>query len=176
MPDREPPDKDSPPPNEVKPAETRSDIINSVRTVLGFLALVVLIAEGSLITLAGTGKLDGNYAFPAMLLLLFALAVLVVVMAARWPAVFGLSPPPTPPANNGLAARTKIETTVIEQRLVESPPIVGEETFALAQERLAARQARDWAESDRLREAIAASGFIIEDSAGTYKLVRKPAG
>jgi cysteinyl-tRNA synthetase len=48
------------------------------------------------------------------------------------------------------------------------------EVEALARERLAARQARNWAESDRLRGAIAALGFAVEDGAGTYKVVRKP--
>jgi cysteinyl-tRNA synthetase len=37
----------------------------------------------------------------------------------------------------------------------------------LARERLAARQAKDWAESDRLRDAIARSGYAVEDGAGT---------
>ena len=49
------------------------------------------------------------------------------------------------------------------------------EVEALAQARLAARQAKNWAESDRLRESIAALGFTVEDSAGAYRLVRKPA-
>ena len=47
---------------------------------------------------------------------------------------------------------------------------------ALAQQRQAARQARDWPESDRLRDAIAALGYAVEDGAGTYKVVRKPVG
>jgi len=126
MPDRESLEKESPP-SEVKSADSRSDIINSVRTVLGFLALIVLIAEGSLVTLATTNNLSKDYAFPVMLLLLFALAVLVVVVAVRWPAVFSSSPPTVLPVANGAASGKKIETTVIEKRLEQSPQIVGEE-------------------------------------------------
>ncbi len=46
---------------------------------------------------------------------------------------------------------------------------------ALALARFAARKAKDWSESDRLRDAIAALGYAVEDRAGTYKVVRKPA-
>jgi cysteinyl-tRNA synthetase len=63
-------------------------------------------------------------------------------------------------------------------RLAEWSPTVETippEVEALAQQRLAARQTRDWAESDRLRDAIAALGFGVEDGAGTYKVVKKPA-
>jgi cysteinyl-tRNA synthetase len=61
-------------------------------------------------------------------------------------------------------------------RLAEWSPaveIIPAEVEALARQRLAARQARNWAESDRLRDAIAALGFAVEDGAGTYKVVRK---
>jgi cysteinyl-tRNA synthetase len=64
-------------------------------------------------------------------------------------------------------------------RLAEWQPkveIIPLEVEVLAQQRLAARQARNWAESDRLRDAIAALGFAVEDSAGTYKVVRKQTG
>lgn len=40
----------------------------------------------------------------------------------------------------------------------------------LARERWAARQAKNWAESDRLRDAIAAQGYAVEDGAGTYRV------
>jgi cysteinyl-tRNA synthetase len=56
------------------------------------------------------------------------------------------------------------------QPRIESIPA---EVEALAQERWAARKAKDWAESDRLRDAISALGFAIEDGAGTYRVVRK---
>ena len=44
---------------------------------------------------------------------------------------------------------------------------------AMARDRLAARRAKDWAESDRLRDAIAAAGFAVEDSADSYRIVRR---
>ncbi|MFN7965658.1 MAG: hypothetical protein U0V87_08220 [Acidobacteriota bacterium] len=42
----------------------------------------------------------------------------------------------------------------------EAPP----EVLALVQDRLAARAAKQWAESDRLRDAIAALGWVVEDT------------
>ncbi|WKZ42957.1 MAG: hypothetical protein QY302_12725 [Anaerolineales bacterium] len=47
-----------------------------------------------------------------------------------------------------------------------------DEVIALAEERLAARANKNWAESDRLREAIAALGWTVQDSKGEYRLVR----
>jgi len=47
------------------------------------------------------------------------------------------------------------------------------EVEALAHARWEARKAKDWAESDRLRDAISALGFAIEDGAGTYRVLRK---
>ncbi|MDR2016246.1 MAG: cysteine--tRNA ligase [Burkholderiales bacterium] len=41
---------------------------------------------------------------------------------------------------------------------------------ALADDRLAARQAKDWAESDRLREALKTAGWDIEDASDGYRL------
>ena len=63
-------------------------------------------------------------------------------------------------------------------RLAEWQPridVIPAAVETLARERLSARQARNWAESDRLRDAIAALGFSVEDGAGSYKLVKKPA-
>ncbi len=47
---------------------------------------------------------------------------------------------------------------------------------ALADARLAARNAKDWAESDRLRAALKAAGFDVEDRAGAYTLKPVPRG
>ena len=45
------------------------------------------------------------------------------------------------------------------------------EVQALAEQRAAARKAKDWAESDRLRDAIKALGYIVEDApGGVWKL------
>lgn len=113
---------DSPPAK----SEPLSTTIKSVRTVLGFFVLIVLIANAALAILAATGNLkDTSFAFGAMLFTLFGLAVLVVVVAVRWPEALGLPPPPTKrqftPEPEGTS------TTVIEERLVNSPKIVGEE-------------------------------------------------
>jgi cysteinyl-tRNA synthetase len=45
------------------------------------------------------------------------------------------------------------------------------EVVALAEQRLAARASRDFAESDRLRAEIAEAGWEVRDGAGGYKLV-----
>ena len=44
---------------------------------------------------------------------------------------------------------------------------------ALAEERLAARKNKNWAESDRLRDQIAALGYVIKDTAGGYEIDKK---
>jgi cysteinyl-tRNA synthetase len=43
---------------------------------------------------------------------------------------------------------------------------------ALADARQAARAGRDFAEADRLRDEIAAAGWVVRDAAGGYELVR----
>ena len=58
------------------------------------------------------------------------------------------------------------------QPKVEAVPADVEE---LARQRWAARQAKNWSESDRLREAIAARGYAVEDGAGAYRLLKKTA-
>ena len=46
-----------------------------------------------------------------------------------------------------------------------------DEVVAMAEERAAARKNKNWAESDRLRDAIKAAGFLIEDApGGVWKL------
>ena len=45
---------------------------------------------------------------------------------------------------------------------------------AMAELRAQARVAKDWAESDRLRDEIAAAGFIIKDTAAGFELSEKP--
>ncbi|MCH5151577.1 MAG: cysteine--tRNA ligase [Clostridiales bacterium] len=44
---------------------------------------------------------------------------------------------------------------------------------ALAETRLAARKAKNWAESDRLREEIANRGYVIKDTADGYEITLK---
>ena len=51
----------------------------------------------------------------------------------------------------------------------EAPP----EVVVLAEQRQSARAAKDFAEADRLRDAIAALGWEVRDVAGGYELVRR---
>ena len=50
---------------------------------------------------------------------------------------------------------------------------VPDEVKALADARFAARKAKNWAESDRLREQLAALGFAVKDTADGYELSKK---
>jgi len=60
--------------------------------------------------------------------------------------------------------------------VLNAPPLDDEkpsdEIIALAEERLAARANKNWAESDKLRDKIAALGWTIQDSKESYKLVK----
>ncbi|MCC6298356.1 MAG: cysteinyl-tRNA synthetase [Anaerolineales bacterium] len=61
--------------------------------------------------------------------------------------------------------------------VVNAPPLENDkpsdEIIALAEERLAARADKNWAESDRLRAAISALGWTVQDGRGGYTLVKK---
>jgi cysteinyl-tRNA synthetase len=46
--------------------------------------------------------------------------------------------------------------------------------IALAEGRLRAREAKDFAESDRLRDEIASAGWDVRDVAGGFELVPRP--
>lgn len=62
------------------------------------------------------------------------------------------------------------------EMVVNAPPLEddapSDEVIALAERRLAARANKNWAESDRLREAIAARGWTVQDSKEGYRLVK----
>lgn len=51
--------------------------------------------------------------------------------------------------------------------------VLPEEIVALAEQRKIARQNKNWAESDRLREEIAAKGYAIKDTANGYEITLK---
>ena len=59
-------------------------------------------------------------------------------------------------------------------RLVDASSTAPDEVVKLAEERQAARKARNWAESDRLRDAIAAQGFVVEDTPQGFRLKPRP--
>ncbi|MCH5160348.1 MAG: cysteine--tRNA ligase [Clostridiales bacterium] len=50
---------------------------------------------------------------------------------------------------------------------------VPDDVVALAEERLVARKAKNWAESDRLRNEIAERGYAIKDTATGYEITKK---
>jgi len=54
----------------------------------------------------------------------------------------------------------------------ETQEEIPEEVIKLAEERLKARQEKNWAESDRLRDEILALGYSIKDSKEGYELSR----
>jgi cysteinyl-tRNA synthetase len=65
---------------------------------------------------------------------------------------------------------------VLGLRLAEwKPPEVevSDDVKAIAEARLAARRARNWAEADRLRSELAASGWEMEDQPAGYRLKKK---
>ena len=51
----------------------------------------------------------------------------------------------------------------------DKPP---DEAIALAEQRLVARANKNWGESDRLRDTIAALGWTVQDAKDGYKLVK----
>jgi len=61
---------------------------------------------------------------------------------------------------------------------LNAPPLEdnqpSEEVIILVKKRTAARANKNWAESDKLRDEIAALGWIVQDSKDGYKLVKNP--
>ena len=58
----------------------------------------------------------------------------------------------------------------------ERPPVPVEEIERLIEERRAARNRRDFAAADAMRDDLAARGILLEDSAGTTALEAEVAG
>ncbi len=60
--------------------------------------------------------------------------------------------------------------------VMDAPPLEGDappaEVMSLAEQRLAARASKNWAESDKLRDEISALGWTVQDSRDGYKLVK----
>jgi hypothetical protein len=59
---------------------------------------------------------------------------------------------------------------------LNAPPLEddhpSEEVIVLVERRAAARASKNWAESDKLRDEIAALGWTVQDSKDGYKLVK----
>ena len=90
-------------------------------------------------------------------------------LAAVWDWVRRARADPGPVGRDGLAGMLDVLGVA---RLLEAdgegpPPAV----VALAEERQAARAARDFAQADRLRDEIAAAGWTVRDGAGGPELV-----
>jgi cysteinyl-tRNA synthetase len=66
--------------------------------------------------------------------------------------------------------REMLEVLALENLLDEAAPEAPPEVVALAEERVAARAARDFARADELREAIAAAGWTVRDGPDGYEL------
>jgi ubiquinone/menaquinone biosynthesis C-methylase UbiE len=127
MPDRQSPEASPPSAAAGSSADARSSVISSVKTVLGFLVLVVLIAEGALLAAFTADSTHAAYYFTTMVVLLAGLVLLVVVVGIRWPAVLGSSSGPVMGPELDTAGTKAVDTRVIEKRLETSPGIVGEE-------------------------------------------------
>jgi hypothetical protein len=61
---------------------------------------------------------------------------------------------------------------------LNAPPLdddqPSDEVIALVEQRVAARANKNWSESDKLRDEIAALGWVVQDSKDGYKLVKNP--
>ncbi len=65
-------------------------------------------------------------------------------------------------ASAALAALARMDTVL--NVLARPAAAIPADVQALLDERAAARQAKNWAESDRLRDAIAALGWTVKDT------------
>jgi cysteinyl-tRNA synthetase len=72
-----------------------------------------------------------------------------------------------------------IETDIpahVWEMCLNPPPLEddqpSEQVIVLVERRAAARASKNWAESDKLRDEIAALGWTVQDSKDGYKLVR----
>ena len=60
----------------------------------------------------------------------------------------------------------------LDKEQVEEKADIPAEVKALAEERVKARKDKNWAESDRLRDAIAALGYSIKDTREGYEITK----
>lgn len=49
-----------------------------------------------------------------------------------------------------------------------------DEAIAVAEERLSARKAKNWAESDRLRDVLKGMGYAVKDKPDGFELTKLP--
>ena len=91
-------------------------------------------------------------------------------LAVAWEALRGDVPPAQKRAT--LAKFDRVFGLALE-RWTPREEAIPDEVNALALERAAARKAKDWAEADRLRDALHAAGWEMEDRPDGYSLKRK---
>src|SRR4051794_34645686 len=88
-------------------------------------------------------------------------------LAALWGWVAEAGRAPEPPGNAHLAEMLQVLGL---EDLLEADEAAPPEVVELAERRQAARAARDFAESDRLRDEIRARGWQVRDTAGGFEL------
>ena len=82
---------DSPPAK----SEALSTTIKSVRTVLGFFTMIVLVVSGILFAMIVRNPQEATVPFYGMIVLVLGLAVMAAVVAVRWPDALGIHSRPT---------------------------------------------------------------------------------
>ncbi len=84
-----------------------------------------------------------------------------------------LSGDASPAALQGAASTFDALTGVLGLLYNRNTDDVPAEVHKLAEERTAARKAKDWARADALRDELAALGYVVEDTANGPKIVKK---
>ena len=84
-----------------------------------------------------------------------------------------LSDDASPAALQGAASTFDALTGVLGLLYNRNTDDIPAEVHKLAEERTAARKAKDWARADALRDELAALGYVVEDTANGPKIVKK---
>ena len=77
--------------------------------------------------------------------------------------------------NNGLTPITykyELNKTVVDKFEAKTKQDIPAEVIAIAEERLNARNNKDWAKSDELRDKLTALGYQVKDGKGEYTLTK----
>jgi uncharacterized protein (TIGR00369 family) len=90
--------------------------------------------------------------------------------APGWDAWGACAAAPAPPAPAGAAGCDGLRAATVGPVTADLPA----EVQALLEQRAAARAARDFAESDRLRDALADAGWLVRDTAEGQQLSERP--
>jgi cysteinyl-tRNA synthetase len=93
-------------------------------------------------------------------------------LAVLWTALRDGSVPPREKLSLAAFADRLLSLDLFDFSRLEAQEQVPEAIRALAEQRWAARQAKNYAESDRLRELIAQEGFTVQDGKDGYQLIK----